>query len=617
MYDNTDTLRLLLDRGAQVNLQDKDGNTALMIASSNWYPRAVQLLLDRGAQPDIRDKKGRTALIIGVRRTNTENVKILLEKGADVRIQDLKGRTALMYIAAEKFCTGDRQQIITELLKYDTDINAIDSKKQTAIMYAITAVDPNNIWEKNEREQIELLISRGAQVDVQVAFMLAASTGREELIQLFLDRGAQLNAQDAEGQTALMHAAKADRGSVEEFERKSKYNSWYDMANLRRLTDLTLLLNQGASVHMRDGAGQTVLMHAARNSHCRATEVVELLLRYGAGSIILASGPQTFLQNAEGQTAGTLALISEMINEQDKRSNTALMHAALAGTEKTVQLLLASGAQTLLQNADGQTAGTLALGRGAMKIVHALVARDPDLDLTKAVPAVLAQGNKEAVALLLDRGIAFDMIAAFMDAASSGNREMVALLLDRGVPVDVQDTQGKTALFYACGNGKRRIRRDIVELLLERGARLDAPKVLINASSTDDDQTVRLLLKYGVPIDSKGEEGMTALMHAAPWCIDVVQVLLDNNVNLNLRDDKGYTALMHAKAWQLYLKTRGDDMDSTLKIIQLLLAAGAQDDQDDIREVERGHKQKEWLWAALPTKANTLLSTTDAQLVVE
>src|SRR5262249_24824362 len=52
-------LKLLLDRGADVNAQDNEfGNTALMIAAMAKDSPMVRLLLARGANPSIRDKNG-------------------------------------------------------------------------------------------------------------------------------------------------------------------------------------------------------------------------------------------------------------------------------------------------------------------------------------------------------------------------------------------------------------------------------------------------------------------------------------------------------------------------------------------------------------------------------
>ena len=54
---------LLLQHGAQANLQNSDGYTALMTAAGNGHERVVELLLRRGTEINLQSSNGSTALM--------------------------------------------------------------------------------------------------------------------------------------------------------------------------------------------------------------------------------------------------------------------------------------------------------------------------------------------------------------------------------------------------------------------------------------------------------------------------------------------------------------------------------------------------------------------------
>ena len=84
---HSEEVQLLLDGGAEVDLQCDDGNTALVIACKNGHCEEVQLLLDRGAKVDLQCDDGNTALLIACKNGHCEIVELLLGKGAAVNMQ--------------------------------------------------------------------------------------------------------------------------------------------------------------------------------------------------------------------------------------------------------------------------------------------------------------------------------------------------------------------------------------------------------------------------------------------------------------------------------------------------------------------------------------------------
>jgi len=88
---------LLLQHGAETNLQASNGNTALMLAVLHGHERVVELLLKRGAETNKRDGIGRTALTIAAHHNNNPAIIIrLLRAGADSKMRErVTGATAL------------------------------------------------------------------------------------------------------------------------------------------------------------------------------------------------------------------------------------------------------------------------------------------------------------------------------------------------------------------------------------------------------------------------------------------------------------------------------------------------------------------------------------------
>jgi ankyrin repeat protein len=94
LYGDGETIRLLLESGANPNVQNDRGGTALMYAVDN--EEKTRLLLDHGADPNLRSGEGQTALLIGARRTGSYSVvKLLLDKGADAGVRLADGSGAL------------------------------------------------------------------------------------------------------------------------------------------------------------------------------------------------------------------------------------------------------------------------------------------------------------------------------------------------------------------------------------------------------------------------------------------------------------------------------------------------------------------------------------------
>ncbi|MCY4661382.1 MAG: ankyrin repeat domain-containing protein [Acidobacteria bacterium] len=81
-HGDADSVRVLLDGGADVNEAAADGNSALVIAAMSGHARLAELLLARAADPNAAGA-GYTALHAAVLRADAGLVRALLAQGAD------------------------------------------------------------------------------------------------------------------------------------------------------------------------------------------------------------------------------------------------------------------------------------------------------------------------------------------------------------------------------------------------------------------------------------------------------------------------------------------------------------------------------------------------------
>lgn len=108
-------IRLLLEAGADVQAQDKNGATPLHRAVRTRCAEAVRCLLAAGAEATIRNKPGSTAFHLAVQNTGRggsgsesakaaqrEIIRIFLERGVSPAVKDAKGKSVLQWAKSEE-----------------------------------------------------------------------------------------------------------------------------------------------------------------------------------------------------------------------------------------------------------------------------------------------------------------------------------------------------------------------------------------------------------------------------------------------------------------------------------------------------------------------------------
>jgi len=216
--DDLDAVDLLLRAGAKVNVANDLGVTPLWTACQNGSEAMVRRLLAAGANPNAKLLGGETPLMTAARVGNPQVVEQLLGKGADPNARAARGQTALMWAVAQ-----EHPDVVKVLLAHGTDVHA-RSNAWTDVM----AVPPHGYLEYNKAiphgddtpllfaarvgdlASAKLLVAAGADLNETDAWgisvtVLAAHSGFTDLVEFLLDKGADANAAKA-GFTALHEA---------------------------------------------------------------------------------------------------------------------------------------------------------------------------------------------------------------------------------------------------------------------------------------------------------------------------------------------------------------------------------------------------------------------------
>ena len=254
--------RALIEAGADLNLTDPDGTSALVMAIINRHNDVAALLIEKGADPNVADAAGMTALYAAVdmralgpltnrptpKPTSTLDnavlVKMLLDRGANpnapLRLPTLPrfhnagdallGEGATPLIRAAR--TADLA-VMRLLLDKGADPNLATRNYTTSLMISAglrgRGRGGRGTGQTEVIDAMTLLVAQGADINAfndtgLTPLHMIAERGDEEVVRFLVEKGADLDIRDKQGRTPLDVALRAPAA-------KSK------PALLRQLTD--------------------------------------------------------------------------------------------------------------------------------------------------------------------------------------------------------------------------------------------------------------------------------------------------------------------------------------------------------------------------------------------
>ena len=267
--DHALCMKFLVDAGADVNVHDRSGLTALMYALGKYETESFKFIIEQMSVSALNqvNNDGKTALMMATSRAPDDHglsVKCLVEAGADVNVHDRYGRTALMYTL--EMCRTESVKFLTEQMSVPA-LNQVNNDGKTAlVMAALFSQDDHGL-------SVKRLVEAGADVNLQdrygrTALMLAVERpsylksmkNDTSRVQSLIEDRADLSLQDNSGRNALMIAIEGN----------------HSIAILKLLTDNMSLSN----INQVNKKGQTALMMAASNHDHK--DAICLLIAAGA-----------------------------------------------------------------------------------------------------------------------------------------------------------------------------------------------------------------------------------------------------------------------------------------------------------------------------------------------
>jgi ankyrin repeat protein len=236
-----DVLQVLLPRHPDLDHQDALGDSALFYTQSGRNDTVMLgMLLDAGANPNLVNKAGQTALSQAIGASQFEAAQMLRSHGArEVGISDAiyaaaasgdiaalrhllddehadpnahapNGGTPLLCLAARKGNTT----AVKVLLEHGADPNLLASNRQPPLYWALVS---------GHRSTVDALLNAHADLRAEtpghrtLLATAAYSLPDVELFELFLKAGVDINKSDIGGQTPLMGAAQTNDLSAVRF----------------------------------------------------------------------------------------------------------------------------------------------------------------------------------------------------------------------------------------------------------------------------------------------------------------------------------------------------------------------------------------------------------------
>jgi ankyrin repeat protein len=408
-YGRADVARLLLLRKADTRKSDFNGETPLSDAASEDSYEVAELLLDAGASVDAQNKRRETPLVRAIRSGNSKIVKLLLQAGADMDIADNGGDNALCHAVR----LGDIK-ILELLLDRRPGIEALQGAAYLALEIAL--------------EQSKTQIMRALLIHARELFLeswklhrwsplqAAAYRSRLDIVDLLLEHDAEVNGTGGQFYTALQAAAYGDRTAggkltrrlLHERARTDLYGGTFGTAlhaaasrpdkgeHSPKYTIARMLINRDKGLRDRCDSHGRLPLHLA--AFCDDWEMMMLVKPVDRNHLLLRDrlGRTPLHFAAAGGSCHVMKQILDVCananddprNQTDCDGWTPLHWACRAGSETAIKSLMTDPRDLIKEANEGCTPVSIACSHGHAKTMATV--------LQKELPEAVSQINYDA-----------------------------------------------------------------------------------------------------------------------------------------------------------------------------------------------------------------------------
>ena len=475
---------VFLDKDADTDYTDKDGNSLLMLALINGHMTGALQLMNRHRElVHIPNKEGITPIQHSYNWRNEGLCLALEDCGADPVNTTPMDIDHLSQITSNAFCRCfDDDQDGVSLALYLTEklIGQVDMDDDDELGY-VTEIFHNALISDKDFRVLDACQKAGLDFTMPLHFQGSIICLRDEcldiryepdMIRKLTELGVDMDTGIIRGQTPANLIASKTRHS----QSSEEEDSFRKTAELLSKESMEQLNNNGlAAIHL-----------AAQNGH------IDML------AVMIEKGVDVNLMEDAPAEPGT----------------TPLHEACTYGHWDAVRLLMAAGADDTMKNSKGETPAHCAVKN-----------KKPGNELT---PEQRIQVLNELKNLDLpeDSGKTPLMLTQFLDLSTS--RELLRFFIEKGADVNRTDNHGMTTLMLNAANF---CRKDLIKLLIQSGADIHAADsqgntVLYYSLKSDDAGTARYLIKKGANYNQPNNQGETPVQIAVEKGFDTVLELM-------------------------------------------------------------------------------------------